>query len=775
MDQFLSRQTIDCLFELFSKPNELHQDQLRDVRSRLLCNPSPSMKGVGSYLTRLMIRVMKIVETGFISGYSLTRLSEKMAEARENGEFTGAYIASGDFVGLDSHQHLEHIRTVDHKLINFLVPLICSHSECKVPSYLSSEVIRALTISDYRVFTKTGMKARIIGTVFSGHPTLTTLFNTTRVILYHRFSFWLMNPRLERLIKLWVSGDDFLLYSPVKFSVDFWLSTLGGHGGVRGLGQNLRDVKVGPLEIHTFLSKEFLIDVQKIEFIPVSQRLYKAGTGYNVTCGLTKSEFRTAQWISNSGMHDSISIFRDRFLDGILAPINSKIEHLLKYDWGYKMKLNETLPDPELDSIAFFKTDPSYLFRMTRDLADCKQLTTSFRAGFDVCVLDPCEDPFSKIKMPQRQIKLKTDKKQKRIKLSLIPEQGVRKTRNLVKAYNTTRNSRQSKRSSLLNAWVEDHHNAEFQYAIGLYSPKMKHCTRIPQPLPIATAVAQQRGSLVLQANTSGYIFVCLNPYATSIVNYYNNVALVNDTTVIGTLSSSTTSVMTTSNKTSYRVVSAWLGGVDLTAALSKTGTITMGNIPWSQLSGLAATADTLRDTLWSENVASQQVKSYRGGFFLPMDPSALNFLASGNPIDFEVPFFYCSALVASTNISIEYCVNYEYIPAVGQTDLLATELGKSGSQESALLKVAAIREMKLDSAPTEHGLSDSILEALDLNSASGLAGYAAAGVEGYALGNVPGAIFAGAGHAAGRVYNYFVKPKNNMISARPQQLMIKG
>jgi hypothetical protein len=52
------------------------------------------------------------------------------------------------------------------------------------------------------------------GTVFSGHPTRTTLGNSLRVILYFRFMLWKARVPITNY-KLYIGGDDsFLLLDP---------------------------------------------------------------------------------------------------------------------------------------------------------------------------------------------------------------------------------------------------------------------------------------------------------------------------------------------------------------------------------------------------------------------------------------------------------------------------------------------------------------------------------------------------------------------------------
>lgn len=213
--------------------------------------------------------------------------------------------------------------------------------------------------------------------------------------------------------------------------------------------------------------------------------------------------------------------------------------------------------------------------------------------------------------------------------------------------------------------------------------------------MPIATAVARQSGLLTLNANATGYIAMVLNPYSSNLLGY-NNGATLNDINAFSMyLTNILPSIMSTTNASGYRVVSAWLGVTDLTPALTKTGIVSCGSIPQSQVIG-TPTADTIRDSLWVRSIPLQKVGEHLGGFYLPMDPAGEHFFPSGNgPINYEVPVIFISAAAANAAISISYVVNYEYVPAPSQTDLLTVEVGPIGQMTSALAKASEFRSIK--------------------------------------------------------------------------------
>lgn len=82
------------------------------------------------------------------------------------------------------------------------------------------------------------LKARISGTVFSGHPTRTTFGNTLRVIFYLKYAYYLSDIKNY---SLFVCGDDVLSiteqYNKEKFERNFYrVYTTDKSKLVHGLG-----------------------------------------------------------------------------------------------------------------------------------------------------------------------------------------------------------------------------------------------------------------------------------------------------------------------------------------------------------------------------------------------------------------------------------------------------------------------------------------------------------------------------------------------------------
>jgi hypothetical protein len=238
--------------------------------------------------------------------------------------------------------------------------------------------------------------------------------------------------------------------------------------------------------------------------------------------------------------------------------------------------------------------------------------------------------------------------------------------------------------------------NWEQLYALGLFNPAEKICDRIPNPMPICTAVSALHGAITITANASGYCFIYLNPWlVANVVSYNNNVLLVSDTYAILT-NANTTAVpapLSATNTDRMRVVSASLDCVDLSPFNTQTGVVSYGTMSYRQLIDVNITADTIRDSMWVQMSSSKQASDYVGGFYIPADPSCAIFQTPGNlPNEFDTPVVLFSGIAAGATISVRYHVNYEFVPAAGYTDLLAVELGPIGQFDNGIENASVFR-----------------------------------------------------------------------------------
>lgn len=79
------------------------------------------------------------------------------------------------------------IEAVDHVMGPAMFDAMCPWLE--LPSVLYDTIRNDLFRLDYLATTNKDDLMKVQGTVLSGHPTLTTLFNTTRNIFYQEYAF----------------------------------------------------------------------------------------------------------------------------------------------------------------------------------------------------------------------------------------------------------------------------------------------------------------------------------------------------------------------------------------------------------------------------------------------------------------------------------------------------------------------------------------------------------------------------------------------------------
>jgi len=355
---FLEKGFIPMNFQAFSKSNELHYDKPSKVRPRQLFNPSDSLKAVGGYVARLMIKVMKKVEPGFISGYSEKNLARRFLKlCHQKGiDPTSARFYSYDGSSHDAHQHRALIAAVDHEFMNRYLKTIMLKTD--IPIELFDVVLKCLTSDKIRFYNTSGTVGFMRGSVISGHPTLTTLFNTERTILYNRFVHSLIAPSANSLIL--ASGDDLFAYLDVEPSVVALIpGILGGDAGALGLGQKAKDFKIGSPAEHTFLSKKFYTDVARCEMYRLNERLAKAGVAKEIGSPLSNSEHRLMQYLCMVGLPNEQAFWLNRWLTRPLAAfLGSKALNMVTFDWALKYRYLESQQEGFLSSeINFYDSE----------------------------------------------------------------------------------------------------------------------------------------------------------------------------------------------------------------------------------------------------------------------------------------------------------------------------------------------------------------------------------------------------------------------------------
>lgn len=369
-DTFLDKGYLPMHLEQFSKTNEVHYDAPKDVRPRNLFNPSSECKAVGGLLARLMIKVMKTVEPGFISGYSEEDLAQKFkADAALYGiDSNSADFFSYDGSSHDAHQHPELIEMVDHTIMRRILPELLNKTE--VPAHLHEHVIKQLTLSTVKFTSKTGMRGEMTGTVFSGHPTRTTLFNTLRSILYNRFVMAVLNPAGKFLV--YASGDDIFCWchNMSKWSSQTkrdYVDILGKEFRVAGLGQVAKDFRIGPIHEHSFLSKKLYLGPDSAAVHRLNARLLKAGSVQSSKSPLTPGQHALAQYLCALSLPDHQAPFRDRWIPLADRNLGRKTLDFVKADWALKLRYEAVKPDSTFDPCVLLWDDEEPLFRAMRD------------------------------------------------------------------------------------------------------------------------------------------------------------------------------------------------------------------------------------------------------------------------------------------------------------------------------------------------------------------------------------------------------------------------
>jgi hypothetical protein len=182
---------------------------------------------------------------------------------------------------------------------------------------------------------------------------------------------------------------------------------------------------------------------------------------------------------------------------------------------------------------------------------------------------------------------------------------------------------------------------------------------------------------------------------------YNNNVLFTGDSytfNATNSFASTPAGLNNSTNMSLFRIVSAGLRAKDLTPILNRGGTVTFGMMPYYEITNANCIRDSLVDAGYSTTLSSADTKDFVGGVWLPSGPDAFNLrLYNASLLNQVVPFIYFAGVTASAVISIEYCINYEYIPAIGQTDLLPVDLGPVGTADGSLMKLS--RALTLNSS----------------------------------------------------------------------------
>jgi len=240
-----------------------------DTRPRCVFCPSNLVRCIGGYMTWLIIPMLKEMYPEFVHGLNAEKLAKKLE--RDSESIGTSKFLEYDGSSHDSHQHITLIEAVDHYVLGRLYEKAFLMSN--LPPCLYWLGYRILTTSTWKYVVRykerIALKQRpacmakglICSTVFSGHPSRTTLGNTLRVIGYA--SYWMHISGVPKTgYRLWVSGDDVLMRINDKYitpklkeKFEFLYDTKKRVAVHHGLGQSCPDGFKVNERFATFLSK----------------------------------------------------------------------------------------------------------------------------------------------------------------------------------------------------------------------------------------------------------------------------------------------------------------------------------------------------------------------------------------------------------------------------------------------------------------------------------------------------------------------------------------
>lgn len=727
IQKFAEKAKINCHVEMFCKPNEIHMDEVASCRPRMIFNPSPELKGVGSFVARLMIKVIKRIEPGFISGYSNLDLGLKMSHNISQGRFSDENCVSYDGSSHDAHQHLGLIASVDHVIGPVLLEEMFRDPRFPWPETHREELERALFSASYSFSTAEGIRGKITGTVFSGHPTLTTLFNTLRTILYNRYS--LHKSGLDhRACSIWAAGDDLLMWVTGGLDKAQYVARLGNAHAPGGLGQVAKDFKIGRLDEHSFLSKVYVHAAGV--FLPLAERLYKAGAAKDTTNKVREEDHAAAMMLTELDLPGEVYDLVALRFSGLAR--GSKSERVAKlcdteYSWRTRIQAGNAGPDGEAACLATIGTDwhlkliASHPENPGRNLGMGNRSAaekTKAEVALKIKTSKPKNDwtpsgarlpgeaeheevhnlvvhadgSLSEVRHRGGKTKAEKKNKPKRARLAYLPNnlqlgptnKGVRKPNKLAKLEGMARDLQVR------------HTEADLDYLKCLLRPDL-YTAKAPSTVPVLSHVTQTKGVNYVAASATGTLGLVLAPWAdvgmfqTSTVGIGEGLVLNAATWIQGTAASGV------GFQTRRRVVGAYLKVTCLTPDLNRTGVLSVGYYADNCILTGGFTPDSLRDLETTATVYLNDRVSAQA-IYLPLDPRSYAFQAPNVDLDGvaginsgHAPTIAAivTGAVANAQFAVTYRVVHEIIPLGNYTDLLVPTRSKpSNMTQEAVGKV---------------------------------------------------------------------------------------
>jgi len=342
----------------FSKTNEVHVNNASARPRNIGCFPE-TFTVVGAYYGRLMIKVAKRFFPGFTSGMNLDDLGRHIEKARVIGNMAEAFWYMADGSGFDSSQWQVYIRAVDHTLGPAMYEAMLPFSE--VSPFYADRIKASLFAEEYNSSTARGDKFVLRGSVPSGHPLRTTLFNTIRTTLYHEFALL----KQGRIGIVFAAGDDALAFCDGPVDPEQFARVLSPQtAGIVGLGVTMKDFKTGFLEEMDFLSKHLCTDGFRVEVFRRSDKVAASGL-YTASLSkrLTRPVYAAMQALQLADLPVRLRAAAERFRSLALnAEIPAKLRRMMEFDWSVRLYLAPICY--RLDSIFYFLKPPQEsLFR----------------------------------------------------------------------------------------------------------------------------------------------------------------------------------------------------------------------------------------------------------------------------------------------------------------------------------------------------------------------------------------------------------------------------
>jgi len=663
-DKLYDTGKISRVLGLFSKSNEIHVD--KDARPRCLFNPSDEFKFIGSYVARFFIKLMKqdfMFGTSFVSGYD----EDEIADIIAGNEYFGSHnnIMSYDGSSHDAHQHTELLEIVDNGFFGRYLNTFLELSE--LPVYTHKEIEKSLMDVSTKFYTGFGLSGNLQGTVFSGHPTRTTLFNTSRVLLYNMFACHVLG---YEHYKLYASGDDMIAFFDKKIDVVKYKAILGTQNTCSGLGQLAKDFMVGGLEKHSFLSRRFL-NINPIVISRDPARVIKTGICMPIDAPMTRMEYEDAVQLS---LDSEIPNIDDEYKITNPRRNNLKQENLRKYakwfgwsDYELELRLNTLVnkaermwsvnnPNPNNDHACVHRANNG-IYRAGRRIA-VKEMHPEVNANFDAG-----ED----------------DRRGDKIMLKIAA--GIKNKKNKKMVQNQKKNKKKqnknsSGKSSSGNRWA-----MHSEYLNSLHDPFVYRGVRIPSQFPTPSQVKAISGVVTFNTNALGFARVAVRCQTGSITIY--NDATHNET-VLGSAVALVPSDADIVGASILRMVS---GGIKIRSLASFS--IESGQIQgYNTLLGAARNYDAYRDSPHQMIYSKGSVATIR---YYPLDLSMLNMIPNAGisaSLLNEASFGVMISGAVNQSYSLQYTFNYEYSGATN-TDLVPHRLGPVGNPTTVIERIS--------------------------------------------------------------------------------------